>query len=133
MSLTLTSPPFLDIVDYESDNWLRCWFLGINPKTIRIAQHRSVEEWQSFIANTLCELARITKSGGYIAFEVGEIRKGTIRLEENVVAATEGLSLSTLAVVINQQDFTKTSNCWGVLNNKGGTNSNRIVILRKIE
>lgn len=133
VSLTVTSPPFLDIVDYESDNWLRCWFLGIDPKKIRIAQYRKVEAWQSFIANTLCELARITRPSGHIAFEVGEVRKGAIRLEENVMAATAGLPLSTLAVVINQQAFTKTSNCWGISNNKGGTNSNRIVILRKLE
>src|SRR5205823_5138012 len=25
VSLVVTSPPFLDVVDYASDNWLRCW------------------------------------------------------------------------------------------------------------
>jgi len=34
-------------------------------------------------------------------------------------------------VIINSQSFTKTSNCWGVDNNKRGTNSNRIVVFRK--
>src|SRR5439155_15229923 len=29
VSLVVTSPPFLDVVDYASDNWLRCWFIGI--------------------------------------------------------------------------------------------------------
>src|SRR5262249_14536390 len=28
VDLIVTSPPFLDIVDYEGDNWLRCWFAG---------------------------------------------------------------------------------------------------------
>ena len=28
--LTVTSPPFLDVVDYKADNWLRCWFLDID-------------------------------------------------------------------------------------------------------
>jgi hypothetical protein len=28
VSLVVTSPPFLDIVRYDSDNWLRCWFAG---------------------------------------------------------------------------------------------------------
>jgi len=32
-------------------------------------------------------------------------------------------------ILINSQHFTKTSNCWGVANNRGGTNSNRIVVL----
>ena len=131
VSLTITSPPFLDIVNYESDNWLRCWFLGVDPTTVQISKHRTVEGWQDFIASTLEELARITRPGGHIAFEVGEVRNGTVRLEEHVIAAAEGLPLTTQGVMINQQDFTKTSNCWGVSNNTSGTNSNRIVILRR--
>jgi hypothetical protein len=31
-------------------------------------------------------------------------------------------------VMVNQQDFTKTANCWGVGNNRVGTNTNRIVM-----
>jgi hypothetical protein len=34
-------------------------------------------------------------------------------------------------VMVNQQEFTKTANCWGVLNNNRGTNTNRIVVLRR--
>lgn len=133
VSLTITSPPFLDIVNYEADNWLRCWFLGVDPKSVKISKHHSADDWQAFIAATLKELARITRPGGHIAFEVGEVRKGTVRLEKNVIAATEGLPLETLGVMINQQEFTKTSNCWGISNNQSGTNSNRIVLLKREE
>lgn len=132
IALAVTSTPFLDLVDYEADNWLRCRFLGIDPKTVQISKPKTVEGWQMFIQSTMKELARITRSGGYIAFEVGEIRKGSIRLEENVIAAAKGLSVKVMAVMINQQNFTKISNCWGVSNNDAGTNSNRIVILKKI-
>lgn len=131
VSLTVTSPPFLDIVNYESDNWLRCWFLGIDAKNVQIAQHRKIEAWQSFIVSTLTELSRITRVGGHIAFEVGEVRNGTIKLEKSVIDAASGLPLNPLGVMINQQEFTKTSNCWGVSNNKTGTNSNRIVIFER--
>jgi hypothetical protein len=34
-------------------------------------------------------------------------------------------------VLINDQKFTKTANCWGVDNNFKGTNTNRIVVFRK--
>jgi hypothetical protein len=131
ISLTITSPPFLDIVNYEADNWLRCWFIDVDPTRVKIARHRSVQDWQKFIGSTLRELARVTRPGGHIAFEVGEVRNGTVRLEENVIAATAGLPLHTLGVMINQQEFTKTSNCWGVSNNESGTNSNRIVLLKR--
>jgi hypothetical protein len=36
VSLVVTSPPFLDVVQYAEDNWLRCWFLGIDPKTVAL-------------------------------------------------------------------------------------------------
>jgi len=35
-------------------------------------------------------------------------------------------------VMINAQEFTKTANCWGIDNNKYGTNTNRIVVLRRV-
>ena len=33
--------------------------------------------------------------------------------------------------MVNEQNFTKTANCWGVANNRKGTNTNRIVLMRK--
>jgi hypothetical protein len=33
--------------------------------------------------------------------------------------------------MVNQQEFTKTANCWGVANNAKGTNTNRIVVLQR--
>ena len=132
VDLVVTSPPFLDTVNYEADNWLRCWFLGIDPKAVRITQLRKVSEWVSFTRDVLSELARVVRPGGHIAYEVGEIRNGAVRLEEQVIEAAEGLPLEPLAVMVNQQDFSKTSNVWGVGNNARGTNSNRIVVLRRI-
>ena len=41
IDLIVTSPPFLDVVDYPTDNWLRCWFAGIAAETVPIALHRS--------------------------------------------------------------------------------------------
>ena len=131
VTLTVTSPPFLDIVSYNDDNWLRCWFIGMESGSVKIDTHHCVEDWQDFVADTLKELVRLTKSGGHIAFEVGEVRNGRIKLEDHVIAAASGLPLEILGVMINQQDFTKTSNCWGVSNNTRGTNTNRIVIMRK--
>jgi hypothetical protein len=39
--------------------------------------------------------------------------------------------LTLLGVMVNDQAFTKTANCWGVSNNRRGTNTNRIVVLRR--
>lgn len=132
VSLVVTSPPFLDVVDYAGDNWLRCWFCGIDPKAVEITIARRVEGWSDAMTEVFAELYRVVRSGGHVAFEVGEVRGGTIRLEEAVIPAAALVRWEPAAVVINAQAFTKTANCWGVTNNARGTNTNRIVVLRKV-
>lgn len=133
VDLTVTSPPFLDIVQYREDNWLRCWFNGLDEKAIgkRITMARTADDWSSIMGQVFSELYRITKPGGYVAFEVGEVRKRTVRLEEHVVPLGTRVGFTCDCVLINQQVFTKTSNIWGVDNNACGTNTNRIVVFRK--
>ncbi|MDP7669124.1 MAG: DNA methyltransferase, partial [Alphaproteobacteria bacterium] len=48
VDLVVTSPPFLDVVQYADDNWLRCWFLNIDPTTVPISIHKRPEEWIKF-------------------------------------------------------------------------------------
>jgi hypothetical protein len=129
--LVVTSPPFLDVVQYAADNWLRSWFAGIDPKTVALAQHRTPAAWQAMVRATLTELARVVAPGGHVAFEVGEVRKGSVKLERLVWDAAEGLPFARLCVMVNHQHFTKTANCWGISNNARGTNTNRIVLLQR--
>ncbi len=133
VQLTVTSPPFLDIVAYAKDNWMRCWFNGINAESVGrgITMARSVDQWTATMGQLLQELHRITRPGGYVAFEVGEVRRGTIRLDEHVVPAGVAAGFECVAVIINEQQFTKTANIWGVKNNDLGTNTNRIVLFSK--
>jgi hypothetical protein len=131
VDLVVTSPPFLDVVQYHEDNWLRCWFAGIDPAGVLIDQHRAVEEWRAMVCSTLAELARVVRPGGHVAFEVGEVRNGQVLLEREVWDVADGLPFERLFVMVNQQEFTKTANCWGVMNNTKGTNTNRIVLLRR--
>jgi DNA modification methylase len=133
VQLTVTSPPFLDIVHYSNDNWLRCWFNGIDDRLVAraVTTAKSVKEWESSMERVFHELFRITKPGGHVAFEVGEVRNGTVRLEEHVVPVGLRAGFRCEAILINRQTFTKTSNIWGISNNAGGTNTNRIVLFSK--
>jgi hypothetical protein len=132
VDLVVTSPPFLDIVHYAGDNWLRCWFAGIDPAVVAIDMHKTEAAWTLMVNRVLREQARILRTGGHVAFEVGEVRKGKVLLEKLVWRAAEGLPFERLGVLVNAQTFTKTANCWGVSNNEGGTNSNRIVMLKRL-
>jgi hypothetical protein len=135
VQLTVTSPPFLDIVQYREDNWLRCWFNSQHEEVIgeQITMARTLDEWTGVMGSVLRELYRITRVGGYVAFEVGEVRKRTIHLEEHVIPPGLAAGFTCDGVLINQQVFTKTSNIWGVNNMASGTNTNRIVIFHKPE
>ncbi len=131
VQLVVTSPPFLDVVQYANDNWLRCWFAGIDAATVPITMARTVDAWQAAMTEVFVELHRVVRPGGHIAFEVGEVRGGKVRLEEAVVPAAVSAGLEPELVMVNAQEFTKTANCWGVDNNRRGTNTNRIVLLRR--
>ena len=135
VNLIVTSPPFLDVIDYAADNWLRCWFNDINFEEMqqKISSHKKVEDWNKFISECFVEFYRITKPQGYVAFEVGEVKNGKIKLEEEVLPIGLNAGFKCVAIIINTQKFTKTANIWGVDNNKKGTNSNRIVLFQKTD
>ena len=129
--LVVTSPPFLNIVQYAEDNWLRCWFMGVDAKKVEITMATKVKTWQEAMRPVFQELARVLEPGGVVAFEVGEVGKGEIKLEQAVIPCGLDAGLRADLVMINAQEFTKTANCWGVDNNSKGTNSNRIVVFSK--
>ena len=131
VSLAVTSPPFLDVVDYKQDNWLRNWFASVDGDSLNITIERTPAGWQSAMTQVFRELFRVLRPGGYVAFEVGEIRHGKLRMEELVLPAGAAAGLTPVLIVVNAQEFTKTSRCWGVDNHAGGTNTNRIVLFRK--
>jgi hypothetical protein len=131
VDLVVTSPPFLAVVNYKLDNWLRCWFCGIDPRDVHITSLQRLDRWQAEMTRVFRELLRVLKHGACVAFEVGEVRKGTVRLEDAVIPAAMAGGLEPVFVLINDQSFTKTANLWGVANNRVGTNTNRVVLLRK--
>jgi hypothetical protein len=131
VALVVTSPPFLDVVNYEHDNWLRAWFCGIDISKLSIWQIKSVSDWETAMLNVLSEVHRVLQPGGWVAFEVGEVRNGKIKLETSVLKVGLEAGFCPKLVLINDQIFTKTSNCWGVENLKKGTNTNRIILFQK--
>src|SRR5438105_2205222 len=105
VSLVVTSPPFLNVVDYAGDNWLRCWFLGIDPESVKLTVPKKLSEWQESMTKVFGELFRVLKKGGHIAFEVGEVHGGKTRLEEAVVPCGVAAGLEPLLIMINDQKF----------------------------
>ncbi|MGH8621527.1 MAG: DNA methyltransferase [Burkholderiales bacterium] len=133
VQLTVTSPPFLDVVQYARDNCLRCGYNALVAEAVaaRITMSRTLEEWAAAMAAVFRELYRVTRPSGWVAFEVGEIRRGEVKLEETVAPLGIHAGFDCSAILINAQRFTKTANIWGIRNNRLGTNSNRIALFRR--
>ncbi len=133
VQLTVTSPPFLDVVDYAGDNWLRCWFNGLDAEAIGrgLSTPRTVAAWSDTMAEVFAELFRVTRPGGFVAFEVGEVRGGKLRLDEVVLPLGLAAGFRAHGVLVNAQAFTKTAHIWGVANHVKGTNSNRVVLFQR--
>jgi hypothetical protein len=92
---------------------------------------KTVSAWSEVMSEVFKELYRITKKYGWVVFEVGEVRAGKVNLEDYVIPLGEANGFTCDSIMINEQDFTKTANIWGVSNNSKGTNTNRIVIFNK--
>ena len=133
VQLSVTSPPFLNVVNYTNDNWLRCWFNDLDAKSIddQLTMTSSIREWREEMSGTFKELFRVTTPGGWVAFEVGEVHKKSLSLDREIIPIGIEAGFICQALLINTQSFTKTANIWGISNNKRGTNSNRIVLFQK--
>jgi len=111
VQVTVTSPPFLDVVDYVQDNWLRCWFNSLDAadaaKTITMS--RTLEEWSAIMFGVFRELYRITKPRGFVAFEVGEVRNKKINLDEHVVPLGVKAGFSCVGIIKNENFSTFTT------------------------
>jgi len=138
VDLVVTSPPFLDKVNYLSDNWMRSWFLGYDLNHNLTMTH-DLGEWLMFMRGVFVELGRVLKPGARAVIEVGEVASGgKIRnLEEYLLdllpVVSKDYKLIAEEVLIHEQQFTKLANCWKVDNNVKGTNTNRCLIMRKVK
>jgi hypothetical protein len=115
------------------DNWLRNWFAEIDESQVEanFIYERSVEAWSARMGPAFTEIHRVMKPGAWFAMEVGEVKKGTVQMEDLLLPLGEAQGFSAEGILIHTQAFTKTAHIWGVSNNAIGTNSQRMVLFKK--
>lgn len=77
ISLVVTSPPYLTVVNYTSSNWLRLWLLGYDRKTlsndIELSDKLNFKQYVSFIKSYLNNVHKKIKPFGKVCLVVGDV------------------------------------------------------------
>lgn len=71
----ITSPPYMNKLDYGRDNRLRLYFLGIDDYKELDGTPKSKDSYREFLDRFLCEAIRVLSTGAYIVFVLGESRR----------------------------------------------------------
>lgn len=131
IDLIITSPPFLNLVNYVQNKWLYYWFnnIDINQLKNKITVLKRIQQWKNFVKEVIIQLVRVIKKDKIIVVEVGETKK--FDLLEIIIQIVNELKLNIEDIMINKQQFTKVSNIWNIKNNKDGTNTNRMILFYK--
>lgn len=136
--LILTSPPYLGIVNYAKQNWIRSWFMDQDPIAVskELDDDLNLDEWIEFSKLAITELKQFLKKDGVAVFVIGDVAKS----KNSVIPLAREFCLMIMENkffknvwcindVITSTD--KTTRIWG--DKKGiATTTDRIVILSDI-
>ena len=73
--LVVTSPPYLRVVRYGSANWLRLWFLGLDPAEVDAAldQAHRPAAYLGFLREVLADLRGCLADDAVVALVLGDV------------------------------------------------------------
>lgn len=138
INLIVTSPPYLGIVNYAKQNWIRSWFLNTDPIDVSVTldDDLNLNEWLSFSKKFIVEVKKFLKKDGVAVFVIGDVAKSktsVIPLAREFCQMIKENNYFNNIWCINDviEDTDKTTRIWG--DTKGGaTTIDRIVILSNI-
>jgi site-specific DNA-methyltransferase (adenine-specific) len=138
VDLILTSPPYLGIVNYARQNWIRSWFLDANPELIseELDDDLNLFEWIKFSKDTVSQFKKLLKPNGVGVFVIGDVAKSKDSViplaREFAVMVKENKLFKNVWIFSDYiQGFDKTTRIWGETKGKA-TATDRIIILSDI-
>jgi DNA methylase len=138
VNLILTSPPYLGIVNYAKQNWIRGWFLNQDPEKVSevLDDDLNLDEWIVFSRTYVEQLKEFMHKEGIAVFVIGDVAKSktsVIPLAREFCLMVKENKFFQNVWCINDaiEDADKTTRIWG--DTKGSaTATDRIVILSDI-
>lgn len=138
VDLILTSPPYLGIVNYAKQNWIRSWFLDSDPMEIseKLDDDLNINQWVQFSKKTLIEFKKMLKPDGVAVFVIGDVAKSktnVIPLARDFALMVKENKLFKNVWIFSDyiEGADKTTRIWGETKGKA-TATDRIVILSDV-
>ncbi len=138
VDLLLTSPPYLGIVNYARQNWIRSWFLGADPNEVsdKLDDDLNLFEWIKFSKDTLKEFKKFLKPNGVAILVIGDVAKSknsVIALAREFAMMVKENNIFKNVWIFSDyiQGADKTTRIWGETKGKA-TATDRIVILSDV-
>lgn len=128
--LILTSPPFLDVIDYSKINWIRNWWLGDPHLQLELWHEQDVKAWQLAMWGWLRQWQQRLDADGVLCIEAGKVRKGQVDLIEEVRKVAPRAGFRAHELFVQNTSHTRTARCWGVGADQGTTTQQVLVLKR---
>jgi hypothetical protein len=134
--LVVTSPPYLDVINYAKQNWIRNWFMANHPNYHlfeSLDDELVLDRWLKFADEAVLEMKKMLAPGGVIALVLGDVALGS--------RGFISLAREFIQRVLHEKTFhyvgcfddeiregVKTTRIWGETKGRA-TETDRIVIL----
>ncbi|HTS15130.1 MAG TPA: DNA methyltransferase [Candidatus Sulfotelmatobacter sp.] len=141
--LVVTSPPYLRVVKYGYYNWLRLWFLGVDPAAVdaELDDAHRLPAYVDFLGQVLADLAGVLADDAVVALVIGDVAldrgrafSGGIGLAETIweqAAEPAGYHLAGL-VVDDIAAHRKLTKIWGAEAGRA-TTTDRVLVISPTE
>ncbi len=75
-SLIVTSPPYMSVLDYSWNNWIRLWWLGRDRQSEREKLTLTAREdvYRTFMRDSVAEMYRVLKPNSAAVIVVGDVK-----------------------------------------------------------
>ena len=134
VDLVLTSPPYLGVVNYAKQNWIRTWFLNEDPADVssRLDDDLNLSEWLAFMEKSLLSLIPLLRPNGTAVFIIGDVAKTNsivaLAREFCHMVQEKGFFKNIWYISDTVGEVDKTTRIWGETKGKA-TAIDRIVVL----
>lgn len=89
VDVIITSPPYMNKLDYGRDNRLRLYFLGIENYKKLDGSPESKEQYRDFLDSFLREATSVLRPGGNLVFVMGESQRSGAAVDTSEVLAEQ--------------------------------------------